>query len=449
MPGIEVNFDGLVGPTHNYAGLSFGNVASQNNASAVSNPKQAALEGLHKMWALTQLGLMQGVLPPQERPHLRTLRQLGFKGTDTQVLTQASKNAPELLKACVSASSMWAANAATVSPSADTLDGKVHFTPANLLSQFHRSLEASTTERILKAIFSDPAHFSHHSPLPAHPLFADEGAANHTRLCQNFDQKGVEVFVYGQTHFDKQQKAPTHYPARQTKEACEAIARQHGLTDEHVVFIQQNPQVIDQGVFHNDVIAVGHQNVLFYHQDAFLTPETKLKEVADKYGPTPLHLIEVKRTEVSVQEAIQSYLFNTQLITLPSHDMAVIAPMECQENPTVSRYLEALIEKGTPIREVHYLNVKQSMQNGGGPACLRLRVALTDKERLATNSAAFLDDRLHARLTQWVHRHYRDRLSEHDLADPQLLLESQQALDELTSILQLGSVYDFQRDGGK
>ena len=62
MKYFEANFDGLVGPTHNYAGLSVGNVASLNNAKNTSNPKQAAKQGLAKMKALADLGMVQGVL---------------------------------------------------------------------------------------------------------------------------------------------------------------------------------------------------------------------------------------------------------------------------------------------------------------------------------------------------------------------------------------------------
>ncbi|WP_370298967.1 N-succinylarginine dihydrolase, partial [Pontibacterium sp.] len=127
MKAFEANFDGLVGPTHNYAGLSFGNVASEKHQAEVSNPKQAAKQGLTKMKALNDLGLVQGVLAPQERPDINTLRQLGFGGSDADVLAAAAKQAPRILAACCSASSMWTANAATVSPSADTANGKVHF----------------------------------------------------------------------------------------------------------------------------------------------------------------------------------------------------------------------------------------------------------------------------------------------------------------------------------
>lgn len=447
MKYVEANFDGLVGPTHNYAGLSVGNVASLNNAKNQSNPKQAALQGLQKMKALADLGMAQGVLAPHERPDVHTLRRLGFSGTDANVLQQAARQAPAILRAVCSASGMWTANAATISPSRDTQDGKIHFTPANLTNKFHRSLEPVTTGRILKAMFDDPRYFAHHAHLPDNDHFGDEGAANHTRLCADYGQAGVEIFVYGRAAFDPTRPAPKKFPARQSLEACQAVARLHGLSDDNVVYIQQNPAVIDQGVFHNDVIAVGNQNVLFYHQQAFLDEERKLAEVRHKFGEqTPLHLIKVLDTEVTVQQAIETYLFNTQVITLPGGDMAIIAPTECRDHSSVSAYLAELTGRGTPIRHVHYYDVKQSMQNGGGPACLRLRVAMSEQEQQAVNPHVWLDDALFLRLNQWVERYYRDVLTEHDLADPELLVESRTALDALTQLLNLGSVYPFQRD---
>lgn len=447
MKYFEANFDGLVGPTHNYAGLSVGNVASLNNANNQSKPKQAALQGLQKMKALADLGLVQGVLAPQERPDVYTLRRLGFSGSDANVIQQAAQQAPAVLRAVCSASSMWTANAATISPSRDTHDGKIHFTPANLTNKFHRSLEPATTGRILAAMFNDARYFVHHTHLPDNDHFGDEGAANHTRLCADYGQSGVEVFVFGRAAFDSARPAPRKYPARQSLEACQAVARLHGLSDDKVVYIQQNPEVIDQGVFHNDVIAVGNQNVLFYHQQAFLDSATKLAELKRKFGTeTPLYLIEVLDSEVTVQQAIQTYLFNTQVITLPCGDMAIIAPTECRNHPTVSAYLAELTERGTPIRQVHYHDVKQSMQNGGGPACLRLRVAMSEQEKQAVNPHVLMTDELFVTLNQWVERYYRDVLTERDLADPALLVESRTALDALTKILNLGSVYQFQRD---
>ncbi len=277
MNAYEINFDGLVGPTHNYSGLSFGNVASMKFAHKVSNPKEAAKQGLKKMKFLHDLGVKQGVLPPQERPDIYTLKNLGFQGSDEDVIRNAGKQAPEILHACSSASSMWTANSATVSPSLDTEDGMVHFTPANLMSKLHRSLETATTGRILKTIFYDPFNFVHHDPLLSYPSLGDEGAANHTRLCESYEKSGVELFVYGRNSFGSPTKLPKKFPARQTHEASLAIARLHTLSHDRVVFAKQNPNAIDAGVFHNDVIAVGNKNLLFYHEKAFSNKKAVLK----------------------------------------------------------------------------------------------------------------------------------------------------------------------------
>ncbi|MDN4501193.1 N-succinylarginine dihydrolase [Alteromonadaceae bacterium BrNp21-10] len=446
MNHFEVNFDGLVGPTHNYAGLSFGNVASLSNAQAASNPKKAAKQGLQKAKALSDLGLTQGILAPQERPDVLTLRRLGFTGTDAQVLEKAAKQAPQVFLACCSASSMWTANAATVSPSADTADGKVHFTPANLTNKFHRSLEPTVTGRILQATFNNDKYFQHHRHLPDNEHFGDEGAANHTRLCNDYGHAGIELFAYGRYAFDGSKPAPQKYPARQTLEASQAIARLHGLSDDSVVYIQQNPDVIDQGVFHNDVIAVGNQNVLFFHEQAFYQTEHVLAEIQHKFGDEVLHFIQVASADIPVQEAIKTYLFNTQIINQRHGEMAIIAPIECQESAIVSAYLDNLVQQNTPIKQVHYFDVKQSMRNGGGPACLRLRVALNGQELEAVNPYTLLTEQQFTRLNMWIDKHYRDELLVTDLHDPQLLMESRSALDELTQILKLGSVYPFQQE---
>ncbi len=238
---VEVNFDGLVGPTHNYAGLSYGNVASMEHGLTVSDPKAAALQGLDKMKLLLDMGLVQGVLPPHERPDIKTLRRLGFRGPDAEILSAAARKSPFLLAACYSASSMWTANAATVSPSADTADGLVHFTPANLVSQFHRSLESEFTNVLLKAIFIDQTAFIHHPALPAAMHLSDEGAANHTRLYSSHEKKGIELFVYGRKSFDRADSVPQVFPTRQTFEASSAIARLHRLDPSKTLFARQKP----------------------------------------------------------------------------------------------------------------------------------------------------------------------------------------------------------------
>jgi succinylarginine dihydrolase len=449
LAALEINFDGLIGPTHNYAGLSYGNLASRAHRLSVSNPRQAALQGLAKMKFMADLGLRQAVLPPQERPDLFALRRLGFSGTDARVVEQAHRDAPVLLASCYSASSMWAANAATVSPSADTADGRVHFTPANLVSQFHRSLEPATTDRILKAIFPDENHFAHHSPLPASLHLGDEGAANHTRLCRETGGPGIELFVYGRDSFEPDAPGPRRYPARQTRAASEAIARLHELDAARTFFLRQNPAAIDAGAFHNDVVAVGNGNVLLYHAMAFAEGDPALGAARDALRSleAELNFIEVPEAQVPLADAVRSYLFNSQLVTRPDGTMAMICPTECRENASSRAFLERLVQSETPIRSVHYVDVRHSMHNGGGPACLRLRVVLTEPELTAAASGVFLTDALYAALVAWVTRHYRDHLHADDLADPRLIEEGRAALDELTRLLGTGSIYPFQCAG--
>jgi succinylarginine dihydrolase len=446
MPAREANFDGLVGPTHNYAGLSFGNVASQSNDKSIANPRAAASQGLRKMKQLADLGFLQGVLPPQERPSLRLLRELGFSGNDARVIERAASQAPELLAAASSASAMWTANAATVSPSADTHDGRVHFTSANLTSKLHRAIEHEATRRTLSTVFADEARFAVHDALPGTSALGDEGAANHTRFCAEYGQRGVEFFVYGRSEY-RVGPEPARYPARQTFEASRAVAQRHGLDEAAIVYAQQSPEVIDAGVFHNDVIAVGNRETLFCHERAFVDQSAvydRLRAQLAKAGAA-LAVIEVPDKDVSVADAVSSYLFNSQLLTGAEGRQTLVVPQECRENPRVAAYLDHLMSRTSPIHDVLVFDLRESMKNGGGPACLRLRVVLNEDERAAVNPGVWINDTLFDRLNVWIGKHYRDRLAPVDLADPHLLVESRTALDELTQILGLGALYDFQR----
>lgn len=438
-----MNFDGLIGPTHNYAGLSMGNLASKNNAAAVSNPREAALQGLRKMRYVRDLGLHQGFIPPQQRPCLRTLRSFGFRGSDAEVIQAAGKKQPQLLQACYSASSMWTANAATVSPSADTADGRVHFSTANLNSMLHRSLEHKTTSALLKQIFSAANHFVHHDALIGARQFGDEGGANHGRLCADHGSAGVEMFVYGVSDFEPSPK--TTFPARQSLEASQAIARRHQLSQSNTVFLQQNPAVIDAGVFHNDVVSVSNGHVLFAHENAFNNRRLAEQQLQQAAGELPLEFITVREEQVSLNDAVSSYLFNSQLLSVPGKPgMTLILPRESENNQSVARYVETLIGSGGTIQAADFIDVRQSMRNGGGPACLRLRVALNDDELAKVNPEFILSDARFDELCDWVGRHYRDKLAPADLLDPSLMIECLTALDELTHILKLGSFYDFQ-----
>ena len=432
----EVNFDGLVGPTHNYAGLSLGNRASMASARSASNPRRAALQGLAKMRRLHQLGLAQGILPPHQRPDPTSLRRLGFEpGTP---LGDVAAVAPSLPAVLMSASPMWAANAATVSPSPDTADGRLHLTPANLISTTHRALEPEQALAILRGVFADRDWFRVHAPLPAAAPFADEGAANHGRLCEHHGATGIHVFVFGREADEPM--ADGGFPRRQTRLAGQLIARSHGLLQARVRFVRQSSAAIDAGAFHNDVVSVINQNVVLAHEEAFEDGT----EVVEKLPGA--RTVVVPSCRVPLGDAVSSYLFNSQLVTLPDGSMSLIAPAEVAETPSTATWVaEAVEDPGNPIAAVETIDLRESMRNGGGPACLRLRVVMSPEERAALRGRVIVDDGLLDRLEQWVDAHYRDELSADDLLDPALEDESLRALDELTTILELPNLYPFQR----
>jgi succinylarginine dihydrolase len=438
----EAQFDGLVGPTHNYGGLSPGNVASTTHGGQASNPRAAALEGLTKMRFVRELGVLQAILPPHDRPSLATLRRLGFQGSDEEMIAAAAATEGGLLlRVSSSASAMWTANAATVAPSRDTADRKVHLTPANLQQMFHRSIEPPTTTAILRAIFADCGAFVVHDPLPGGGHFADEGAANHTRLATS--KGAVHVFAWGRLGWGGG-AAPKRYPARQTREASEAVARLHRLSAHACRFPQQHPDGIDGGAFHTDVLAVGNERFLMVHELAFLSRAPFLDELRTMLGDE-LFVIEATEQELPVDRAVQAYPFNSQVLTLPDGSMVIVAPEDSREEPAARRFLERVVAAGGPVKAVHYRDVRQSMHNGGGPACLRLRVPLEDEERGRISANVFFTAELEADLASWIARHYRDRLVAKDLEDPLLARETMTALDVLTKLLRIGDVYDFQK----
>lgn len=352
----EINFDGIVGPSHNYAGLSLGNLAATRHAGETSFPRAAALQGLDKMRANMALGLAQGFFLPLRRPNTQWLAALG---ADTTI-------DPRLTAAAWSASSMWTANAATVSPAPDTADGRCHLTPANLVTMPHRGMEWPETMAQLKVAFADETHFTVHDPVP--PSFGDEGAANHGRLCEAHGSAGVELFVYG--------RPGGKFPARQHEQASRAVARLHRLDPERTVFIEQNPDAIEAGAFHNDVVSVANERVLFTHAQAFADQQVTYDAIRAKFPA--LEVVEVPADAVTLAEAIRTYLFNAQLVTLPATggggEMALVIPLESWDSAPVRTWLEGMLAGNGPIRRVLPVDVRQSMANGGGPACLRLRV---------------------------------------------------------------------------
>ncbi len=410
MTLVEINFDGIVGPSHNYAGLSLGNLASAKNAGGASHPRAAALQGIEKMRANVRLGLAQGVFMPQDRPNREWLRELA---------TTAEGATPGLRACALSASSMWAANAATVTPAPDALDARCHLTVANLVTMPHRSHEWRGTLQQLQTVFAHEA-FAVHAPIL--PPFGDEGAANHMRLCADHASPGVEVFVYG--------VAGGPFPARQHIEASQAVARRHGV--KHALFVQQSSEAIAAGAFHNDVVAVANERVLFAHEYAFENRHAFYNELRQRLPE--VEIVEVPASAVSLTDAISSYLFNAQLVTLPAGGMALILPTEAAEHPAVRGWLDAHIAGNGPIRAAIPVDVRESMSNGGGPACLRLRVVADP----ATVDPRFMVDELKLdRIANLVTRYWPETIAPDDLGKPDFWAEVAAARNALLAELSI------------
>lgn len=405
----EVNFDGLIGPSHNYAGLSFGNIASANNAGAASAPRDAALQGLSKMRRLIGLGLPQGVLLPHDRPNAKWLRRLGFEGSDRDVCAAAYAADPALFRNACAASAMWTANAATVSPAPDTTDGRCHLTVANLSTMLHRAMEAEQTLCQLRLAFADERYFMVHDPLPAG--LGDEGAANFMRLAPRHAERGLEILVYGE-------QRGTGFPARQHRVASAAVARLHGISDQNHLLVRQSDAAIAAGAFHNDVVAVANETVLFTHEQAF---EDRAATYAAIRARLPqVVIVEAPSARISLEAAVRSYLFNCQLVTLPGGGMALIVPAECREQPEVWAWLNEVVAGPAPIDRLEVVDIRESMRNGGGPACLRLRVAVDDDAFGAIDPRFLLDEAKCDAIEQVIANHWPERIDLDDLGDPAL-----------------------------
>lgn len=445
---FDANLDGLAGPNHNYAGLSFGNVASQKNRGEASNPRLAALQGLHKMRVMVEAGVPQLLLPPQLRPDFDFLRRLGFHGKPAEMLEAVYRAEPALLAAAWSSSAMWAANAATFSPSADHARSHAQVTPANLVGTLHRALESRQTAHLLQRILPASAGFQHHPALPSDIRFGDEGAANHTRFAPFPGGKGLHVFVHGRAgnadgHRHLSVTSPEKYPARHTLEAGLALVRQHRLADKQVLHLRQNPHAIDAGVFHNDVIAVGHGGTWFVHEQAYAEGEAALAETSKRYralARKPMHLLRVTPRQLSLREAVTTYFFNSQFYADTDGSLSLICAEESETNAKSRRLLQRAVSEGL-IRQWQSLDLRQSMRNGGGPACLRLRLVLTPRQWQGLPQGIIMTPAKLDRLEAWVKKHYRDRLSPQDLRDDSLATEVQRALSELARLLELPDLY--------
>ena len=137
---------------------------------------------------------------------------------------------------------------------------------------------------------------------------------------------------------------------------------------------------------------------------------------------------------ISLADAIRSYLFNAQLVTLPSGEMALILPAEARDTPSVWNWLERHVAGNGPIRRLAIVDVRQSMANGGGPACLRLRVVADPSHvdpRFLVDSAK-LD-----RIAAVIETHWPERIAQDQIGDSALIARIEQARHALLEMLDI------------
>lgn len=414
---VEVQVDGLPGPTHHFGGLSAGNLASLAHAGFSSRPRAAARQGLAKMRQVLALGVPQAWLPPLPRPDLELLRGAGYTGSDAEVLRAAAVD-PHLLHLATSSAFMWTANCATVIPASDSADGRCHVITANLIAMSHRAREGVLRASQLRTLFAGSENVVVHDPLPAVNDLGDEGAANHSRVCAA-GTPAVHLFVHGRVGGER---PTTRMPARQTREAGAAVARLATLTESQVMHLRQHPAAIDAGAFHNDVVMVGDGARVLLHAEAWVDQAAALTELRRRVPA--LRVAEIASADLSLAEAVGSYLFNSQLLTTPT-GVVLVAPAQAGDG-RAGAVVRRLIDAGFIDRAV-FLDLGESMANGGGPACLRLRLPLKAQTVAHLAPGMLLDAARISALESWVDRHYRDTLTRADLADPQLLDEWQRA----------------------
>jgi len=426
MSDLQLNISELPGPTFMYSGLSADNVASLNNKHLAANPLKFALLSLQRMRLLLEEGVHQVIFPPHRRPDLQALGYCGFTGDMGHMIGSADKFSRGYLESLLAASSVWTANAATVTPSADSEDGKVHITTANLNSHFHRSIEASQTHAKLARVFADDNFFALHQALPSHNRFSDEGAANHMRFHVEGENRGLNVFVYGNDPDN-----PGYMQGRQSLWASKAICQLHALSSTQVWLQKQSKEAISRGIFHNDIISMNSHDLLVFHQQAYENHESLI----EKLTALGICCVEIKAEEFSLEHALKTYFFNSEFIKGKDGSQVLVMSEKCQHDAKVHAQLERIQTAYNKEIKTIYVDLDDSLKNGGGPACLRLRVQLNQEQFSAIPSKFLLTQNKLNALQEVVTRFYRESLSYEDVFTETFQLSLQPVYSRLEQVL--------------
>jgi len=449
---VEVQFDGIIGPTHHFGGLGVGNVASLASRAKESYPRAAALEGAAKMDLVASLGIPQFFLPPLVRPNWDFLVRCGLidskqrfdRAKQVEALRRCAEESPMLLSAAYSSSFMWTANAGTFCPGTDASDGVSRLVLANLSSSLHRGMEAVERYQQFSDLFRGCEKVQVCLPIPAVDPLRDEGAANHMRFAAPHAMQsslGLHVFVHGISHHGISHHGASNLPevrhgggavdgagtvsslgnsfrSRQSSLASHAVSNFMRLPVGQRIYALQSRKAIDAGVFHNDVIATSNRNLFLYHADAFENGDRIVDEILASYEKLfgePIYSIRINADSIPLNEAVQTYLFNSQIVSLPNGGMHMVCPAHCEQSSAVRELIGSWVRDArNPICGVNYVHLNESMANGGGPACLRLRMDWPTGWLTGSSMPSLAkyrwDDGASQKIKDWIARFYPERL---------------------------------------
>ena len=145
-----------------------------------------------------------------------------------------------------------------------------------------------------------------------------------------------------------------------------------------------------------------------------------------------LRVFQVSSRDLSLEQAVTSYLFNSQLLET-SDGWLLNAPIECADG--AARMVVDRLERDGFVDRVRFNDLRQSMDGGGGPACLRLRLPLTEDEfRLLPETLMMTEERVE-KLRSWVKKWYPSILRIEDLADAGFARRARKCSQALVEVL--------------
>ena len=197
------------------------------------------------------------------------------------------------------------------------------------------------------------------------------------------------------------------------------------------MLVEQSRAAVDAGAFHNDVVAVSNLELMLAHPDAFTDFANVQAAVCGGLPGAKVVAVE----GLPLADAIASYLFNSQLISLPEGGMAMVLPAEVRDNHTASRALDAALGQAGDVRKTVFVDVRESMRNGGGPACLRLRVPVSAADQAAIHPGYILDEARLDRLARLIETHWPVAVAPADLSNPALWETARGADAALTNFI--------------